>query len=307
MNIINSPSALVASLCGNTPGGLKVVQSGPHAGRVYVTWTGSDVVTNAALGCDTTALDTQYSVWIAWSDDQGKTWTDQVVRAGAFGQDAAEIFSDLALDNRGNPYVAFSDNLAPIPRDGGPDDQWDIYVMASFDGGKSWNGKADGTGDPTRVTTDAGTHIFPAIAVGDPGKVDVAYLGTTTKVAELPYGKQAPGGGTTPIGSENAGWRVYMAQTLNLRASKPVWRAQQITDEPMHVGDICTLGLSCLAFEPLGADRNLLDFIDVAVDAQGLAHIIYTDDNKNPGIQAANQVAGDRVIAPSVLARRFKR
>src|SRR5439155_19536717 len=92
-------------------------------------------------------------------------------------------------DNVGNPYVAFAINSSPPPHVGASDDQFDVFVEASFDAGHTWNDASDGTGAPYRVTTDHGTHLFSAITAGDPGKVAVAYLGTDAIVPQLPYAK----------------------------------------------------------------------------------------------------------------------
>jgi hypothetical protein len=276
--LTGDPSAAANTFCNSIPGGVKIVQSGPHAGRVYATWLTGDVVTNPATGCNITQMDTFHQVWIAWSDDQGQTWTDQLVFDGGFGHDASALFADLTLDNQGNPYIAFGDNLK---------DEWDMWVESSFDGGKTWNGKSDGAGAPYKVNSDSGTHFFPAIAVGDPGKVDVAWIGTPTKIATLPYGKPAPGGGA------GAKWYLFTAQSLDLQTGHPTWIQTQVTPDPIHVGDVCTLGIFCVF---PGSDRDLLDFIDLTIDRTGIAHASFTQDtDKSTGIYAANQTGGDRV------------
>jgi hypothetical protein len=61
----------------------------------------------------------------------------------------------------------------------------------------------------------------------------------------------------------------------------------------MHVGDICNLGIACVA--PT-SNRNLLDFISEAIDAQGCAHIAFADDNTVNKLRAANQTSGPCVI-----------
>ena len=61
-------------------------------------------------------------------------------------------------------------------------------------------------------------------------------------------------------------WHLYAAQTLNMRAPSPKWTVKKLTRKPLHVGDVCMLGIFCTAFEPAGANRDLLDFIDVAID-----------------------------------------
>jgi hypothetical protein len=280
--VASSPEAQAATFCNSIPGGVKVAQSGPHAGRVYAAWLAADLPSNAATGCNLTQLDTFHSVWIAWSDDQGSTWTAHPVYDGGFGHDASALFADLTLDNHGNPYVAFGDNLG---------DEWDVYVEASFDGGKTWNGKSDGTGKPYKVNADTGTHFFPAIAAGDPGKVDVAYIRTPKKIATLPYGKPAPGGG------EGARWYLYVAQSLNLASGSPTWTVSKLTPNLIHRGDVCTLGLFCAVFPT--ANRSLLDFIDTAIDGNGRMHASFTQDtDQSNGIYVANQASG-----PTVLGR----
>jgi hypothetical protein len=288
-DVINSPDAQVASLCDTIPGGVKVVQSGPLAGRVYVAWLGGSVATNAATGCNATQLNTFNTIWIAWSDDQGATWTDHLVFDGGIGHDASGLFADLTLDDQGNPYVGFVDNLGT---------EWDMYVMASFDNGTTWNGKSDGTGAPYKVNSDTGTHFFPSIAVGDPGKVDVAYIGTDLVIPTTAYGKPLPGGG------EGGVWYLYVAQSLNLTSGNPTWSVVRPTDTPIHIGDVCTLGIFCIddttGIGLVGTNRSLLDFIDISVDQGGLAHAAYTDDNASAGIWSANQTTGQSVYTPTV-------
>src|SRR5436189_261748 len=129
------PQAEADTFCNSIPGGVKVVQFGPHAGRIYAAWLAADPITSAATGCNETQMDTFHTVWIAWSDDGGATWTPQLVFDGGFGHDASTLFADMTLDSAGNPYIAFGDQLL---------DEWDMWVTASFDNGKTWNGKNDG-------------------------------------------------------------------------------------------------------------------------------------------------------------------
>ena len=283
-DVITSPQAEAASFCNTIPGGLKVVQSGPHAGRVYVAWLTADAPTNVATGCNLTQMDTFHSIWMAYSDDQGATWTDQQVYDGGFGHDASGLFSDLTLDNRGEPYIATADNL---------NGEWDMYVIGSTVAADQAAGPVFTT--PFKVNSDTGTHFFPAIAVGDPGKVDVAYIRTPTVIPMLPYGKPKPGGGA------GASWYLYAAQTQNLWDKHGAkWTVQQLTPNPMHVGDVCTLGIFCVddttGLPVFGTNRDLLDFIDVAVDPKGFSHIAYTADVPDAtGIFVANQTGGPNV------------
>jgi hypothetical protein len=71
-----------------------------------------------------------------------------------------------------------------------------------------------------------------------------------------------------------------------------VWKQTQITTTPMHIGDICNLGIFCLA---PASNRHLLDFISVAIDPAGYAHIAYADDNTVNKLRVANM---DRNATP---------
>ncbi|MGZ4140414.1 MAG: sialidase family protein [Actinomycetota bacterium] len=292
-SVISDPVAQANSFCNTIPGGLKIVQSGPHAGRVYVAWMAGSVETNVPSGCNITQLDTFGQIWMAWSDDEGATWTDKLVYDAGFGHDASAIFADLALDRAGNPYVAWTMNSGSLPHTGAAGDQWNIYVSASFDGGKTWNAATGGA--PYTVTTDTGTHFFPAIAAGDPGRVVLAYIATRSVIPQLPYGKPFPGE------DANARWDVYLSRTLNLTSSKPSWVQEKLTAKSIHTGDVCTLGIFCTPGQLIGVqNRDLLDFIDVVAGPSGLVHVAYTDTESKPGttiIETSDQVAGISLFA----------
>jgi hypothetical protein len=132
------------------------------------------------------------------------------------------------------------------------------------------------------------TDVFPAIAAGNPGEVDVAWLGTNEIEPTGTLGKFDPGGCAGP-GPANGNptfypptrnWDLYAAQSLNLPAGPggATWAQGALTTTPMHIGDLCNLGIFCVA--PV-ANRNLLDFISETVDpTTGCAHVAYADDTR---------------------------
>src|SRR5439155_16279024 len=129
--------------------------------------------------------------------------------------------------------------------------QFDVEVEGRPDAGKTWNGKSDGTGKPVKVAADKGTHYFPAIAVGKPGHVDVAYIATPTVVGTQPDGKP-----DEPTADANADWYTYLAQTSDLFGGAP-FQSVRVTPESIHHGDVCTLGIFCSSNPDL--NRDLLD------------------------------------------------
>lgn len=293
VNVITEPDAVAASACNTIPGSLKVVQRGPHAGRVYMSWIAADAGSSGTTGCNYTQKDTFYNAWVAWSDDQGATWDDQLVFDGGVTHDMGALFPDMTLDNKGNPYIAVADNLT-FDASAQENGEWDIYVFASFDGGETWNGSKEGDGHVFKVNKSKGTHYYPTIAAGAPGMVDIAWIETPNLQDVDPYGKPSEPATTMT----DAEWNVYMAQTRNLKSGRPDWKIKKVTQSPIHTGDVCVLGIFCTGFGPAGASRNLLDFIDIAVDKKGKAHIAYTTDfdQETECICVAHQTSGPKVI-----------
>ena len=312
--------ALADSSCSTVPIGAGIAQAGAHAGRIYVAWLASDPE-SAVTGCNVSQLQAFHNLFIAYSDDGGQTWTPQLAYDAGVGHDASTPFAAFTLDNQGNPYIGFtvpgpSDNpvlcAAESTAGTGPSDTtcaYHMWVVWSNDGGTTWDG-GGGTipGSAAAAyevdpSTQPQTDLYPAIAAGDPGKVDVAWLQTNEIEPTGPAGKLDPGGCAGPVTGNpsfyppTCEWNLYAGQSLDLTAdpTKTLWTNSRLTTAPMHVGDICNLGIFCV--DP-NSNRNLLDFISETVDPKtGFVHIAYPDDNASPNkLRAANQVNGPSII-----------
>ncbi len=306
------------TFCNTVPAGVGIVRPGlPHAGRIYVGWIAADLAQNAT-GCNVSMLQSFHTVWISWSDDNGATWTPQQVIDAGIGHDTSTPFVSFTLDDRGNPYFGFAaqdpagnpaacaleSTVGSVQSDSTC--QYNMYVVWSRDGGQTWNGGGGlipgsaATAYEASPPAEVGTHFFPAIAAGDPGQVEVAYLYTNQILPTDPLGKADPGGCAGP-GPTNGNpvtypptcsWNLIAAQSLDLTAApgKETWSHTAVTTTPMHVGDICNLGIFCV--DP-NSNRNLLDFIQEAIDpTTGCAHISFPDDNTINKLREANQTAG---------------
>jgi hypothetical protein len=309
------------SACNTVPIGARIEKSGPHPGRIYVAWIASDPE-SAATGCNVTMVQSFHNLFVAWSDDNGATWTPQLAYDAGIGHDASTPFASFALDTQGNPYIGFatpgpSDNPAVCTAEStagtlqsDPTCAYHMWVVWSADGGPTWDG-GGGTVPGSAAaayevdaSSAAQTDVFPAIAAGAPGKVDVAWLGTNETEPTDPLGKFDPGGCAGP-GPANGNptfyppacaWTLHAGQSLDLTAApgKEAWSTGALTTVPVHVGDICNLGIFCV--DP-NSNRNLLDFISETVDSTtGFAHIAYADDNKVNKLRVANQVSGPSVL-----------
>jgi hypothetical protein len=101
---------------------------------------------------------------------------------------------------------------------------------------------------------------MPAIATGTkPGEVVVGWYGSNN----------ASGPDDT-----RASWRFYVARSSDYGAG---WEQAEVTKNPFHYGDICTVGILCVT-----GNRNLLDFASVGVDPKsGCATTVFPGDPYN--------------------------
>jgi hypothetical protein len=174
---------------------------------------------------------------VAVSGDNGLTWTVRTVPGSTAGSSDPSV--GIATD--GTVYFGY----------GGADGH--AYVAVSHDEGQTWS-------SPQDVGTAFGIQniAFPAVVAGDGDRAAFAFLGTT-----------AAGAATGDDASFPAVWHLYVAHTYDGGAS---WVTTNVTPgDPVQRSTICTSGTTC------GTTRNLLDFMDATVDAEGRVLIGYAD------------------------------
>ncbi len=188
-------------------------------------------------------------LWTARSTDNGLSWSTSEIDGGL----GAGIFDpDMASDRAGNVYAAWMAGSAG---------NHSVVLAASTDDGVSW-------GDPVRIPeADLGTAFFPTVVAGDEGKLWVAYYATanTTK-----HPNDA---------AEDTEWYLYAAFVEDADTDQPNVVNFLLDPHPVQIGRICTEGVNCNVEGGEASDtRNLLEFIDSAVDAEtGRLWIVYTD------------------------------
>jgi hypothetical protein len=177
------------------------------------------------------------------------------------GQD----FATIAIDRSGNLYVTWAQS--PVDSSGNVDGPTTIYMATSTDQGATWTKPIDVSAHVSGLKT----NVFPWLAAGSAGRVDLVWYGTPT----LGACPNEPCG----AGFINGTWNVYMAQTLNAVSSNgtananPSFTAAKVSEYPVHTGQICEFGIACTT----GGDRGLDDFIQVQADPSGAADIVYAD------------------------------
>jgi len=93
-----------------------------------------------------------HNLCVAWSDNNGATWTPQLAYDAGVGHDASTAFAAFTLDTQGNPHFAFatpspSDNPAVCAAEStagtvqsDPTCAHHMCVAWSSDGGSTWDG-----------------------------------------------------------------------------------------------------------------------------------------------------------------------
>jgi hypothetical protein len=199
----------------------------------------TDVLTNEVNPCP----GTQYLV--AVSSDGGSTFTYHKVALDP--SDATLVWAaTTATDAAGTVYFTWSDAR-------------NAYLNVSHDGGQTWSKSK--TLNPSGTTA-----VYPTVAAGKTGRVDIAWYGTNRK-GNANDSKVM--GKVNAAGSAN--WVVQLARSTNSGATFSV----RTVSSAIHRGALCTSGGGCAG----DGSRNLLDDFGVAISpTTGLDSIAFTDD-----------------------------
>lgn len=177
------------------------------------------------------------------------------------GVDLLSHWPAIDVDAAGNVYMAWDEGGNGARAAG-------IWYSYSTDGGSTWAA-------PTRVDPDARTDIWPWIAVGDAGRVAVAWFGND---------RELPDNDAEQAGPED-GWNVFVAQTTNGlgcgRSPAPGFRVTWATPEPFHVGTVCMGGTICQAEV---VDRRLGDYFTIDIDTTGALVAAYSDTRQGSAV-----------------------
>jgi hypothetical protein len=226
---------------------------------------------------------TTCTTYIAYRAPLNSSGTSKVT----VGQD----FTPIAIDRADNLYVVWA-QASVDSSTGSVNGGSQIYMAVSTDHGAHW-------GAPVRVsagTPTLKTNLFPWIAAGDAGRVDVVWYGTPT-LGSCP---------SQPCGSSaiSGHWSVMMAQSLNAITNgkpntAPTFSITPVSEVSNHFGAICTMGIGCTT----GGDRGLLDFLSVTVGRKGEANVVWADAvnaNANGG-EASALIAFNRQVGGASL------
>ena len=190
---------------------------------------------------------------VAYRDARKGDLSKKDVNPIASGVSMLSHWPSFDVDSSGNLYVTW-DESGQGGREAG------VWFSYSTDAGNTW-------ADPTRVDTNTNTDIWPWLAVGDDGKVAVAWLGAN---------KELPNHDAETEGDQE--WRIYIAQTLNglgcSGSDSPGFKVTTATPRAVHNSTICQGGTACQA---MAIDRRLGDFFTIEIDNSGHVWAGYSD------------------------------
>jgi hypothetical protein len=255
------PAATTAVGAANTAGQVRIDHSSCSSrGNLYQIFTAPDSAAENVTGAP------QRTVYVGVSKDAklggpSFTFTDHKIFTSPTGSLGAtngtdQIFPALAADNFGYLYAAWADNSS-------------IFFSSSSDLGTTWSTT------PVRINQGATvgkSNVFPWVAADANGHVVVVWFGANLagNSNDTTVMERTCSDGTNSCWAQ---WNVYMAESVNGHAATPKFTQFTASDHIIHSGTVSTGGT-------LGsANRNLLDFFQVALDPQHRANIAFADDH----------------------------
>lgn len=204
---------------------------------------------------------------LTYSTDSGLTWNNVPGPQYPGGPsdflttaNAHSIDPEVAFTPDGTMYVLFQSH------------DHHAYVARTSNLGATWEGPWDVTPPGMNST------VFAALSAGSDGRIAMGFLASNAT------------GSSTNV-PQDTRWQMFHVFTETADQDQPLWYAVQATEDPVQVGPILQGG---------GTDntRNLLDFIDSAVDPEGNFYVAFTvgcsTSNGCTDLPAEEQTSGYR-------------
>lgn len=198
------------------------------------------------------------------SKDNGLTWESRTMGQDVGTPDPRKN-SEVGTDSASNAYHVW------VGADSG------VYMSRSTDSGLTWEQESLRV-SPLKVVSST----FPHIDAGDPGRIAVAYLGSTdAALIGTPDIDGEPWEGNPHTAPDNATYHLYVSYSLNALDDDPTFTTVRVTSDPVQAGSICISSGDCRDIG--GSNRNLLDFNDLHIDRQGRVYVAYADGCTDAG------------------------
>lgn len=218
---------------------------------------------------------------VAVSTDGAKTFVKHKVPDA----DPDGNFTKIFMDRKGNLYATWvqgNQTMLSVSRG-------DVGANKTAPA-TEWSAPVQVSGAPVHIS------IFSDGVAGDPGRIAILYYGTTANAKDPDSVKPGQGG-----------WYPYVAVSTNALSAHPTFHQTRIAHRINQDDNICTAGTTCAA--TMG-NRNLLDYFDLSLDAQGHLGFVWTDTNnktKMGFIKVARQASGPSLYAGKPDAKQVMR
>ena len=198
---------------------------------------------------------------VAVSADNGLTWA---VRPIPDSTPAIGNDPSVGLASDGTAYFGYQDGSGAAK------------IAVSHDQGKTWSASVNVGGQLSIANS-----VFPAVVAGDPNRAAFFFIGSPTP------------GNLQDTANYKGIWHAYVASTYDGGAN--YFLVDATPTDPVQVGSICIGGTTC------GADRNLLDFNDLTIDAQGRVIGAFADGCVKGSCDASSPNTASRSALGTVL------
>lgn len=263
-------------------------RSSPHRGNVYVPMEACDLKTPADfVGNVITTVEqvplcptgVHGQVEMAVSSNGGRTFSDYIAVPDTGNGELPVWAATAAVDASGHVYMAWSDNHH-------------AYISVSRDGGRTWTSPSGGRKPAYARLDTQGTAVYPTVAAGRGGKVQVAYYGTSVSGDANDKSKMGVAGSPKAA----AKWHLYWASSANGGRTFKVHRVSGVN----HTGVLCTQGSSC----PSPYARDLLDDFGITISpTTGLTSIAFDSDEPLTAAPAAHPLPPFTAFATELPSR----
>jgi len=236
--------------------GPAIAVDGPN---IYVVW------------CDLTPGN--YEIYFKKSDDGGATWTTNKRLTNNAGY---SMYPAIAVDGS-DIYVVWNDDTPG---------NYEIYFKKSDDGGATWTTNK-------RLTNNAGTSYFPAIAV-DASNIYVVWNDDTPGNPEIYFKKSVDGGATwtTKRLTNNAGGSYASAIAVDASNIYVVWDDDTPGNCEIYFKKSDDGGATWTTDKRLTNNAGYSQYPAIAVDGSNI-NVVWNDDTPgNPEIYFKKSVDG---------------
>ncbi len=272
-------------------GGPSAIFVNQKTGRIYVVFTtrGNPIAPGVDLGgCASQPIEANIvaatRVWVASSDTGALgSWKQSLaVDDAPSGKIVSMQLATGALDNQGGVWIAYPESPRPYPDYSGAG----VKITHADADLSKWATPS------TLVPYGGAGSLLTHLAVGDPGKVDVAY-----------YKGVERGGDKEPV------WYTHVVQSLNAGDATPTVTDTAVSAQPVYAGTASTMMGACnVSGQNLPIEGVLNGFLcdrstdvwGVALDADCNLSVVWPGRNEKDGdgwdgTYVATQTGGSRL------------